>query len=98
MPLGSYLLWKSFASYTVAFKNQNPGNLSAAFADATPGPSVFADGQEYPGNENGVRILGDRDGDGVVRITCLFGDEITYKKFTNAPVFVWAVDNVSWKK
>ncbi len=98
VPLGSYLLWKAFASYTVAFKNQNPNNLSAAFADAPPGPSVFADGQEFPGNENGVRILGDADGDGVVRVECLFGDEITYKKFTNVPVFVWAVDNVSWKK
>ncbi|MCK5797191.1 MAG: hypothetical protein KAI47_08415, partial [Deltaproteobacteria bacterium] len=98
LPLGSAILWKAFASYTVAFKNAHPSNLSAAFADATPGPSVFTDGQEFPGNENGVRILGDRDGDGVVRIRCLFGDEVTFKKVTDAPVFVWAVDDVSWKK
>lgn len=98
VPLGTTILWKAFASYTVAYKNANPGNLSAAFADATPGPAVFGDGQEYPGNENGVRILGDSDGDGVVRIDCLYGDEVTYKKFTNAPVFVWTVGDVSWKK
>lgn len=98
VPLGTTILWKAFASYTVAYKNANPENLSAAFADATPGPAVFGDGQEYPGNENGVRILGDSDGDGVVRIDCLFGDEVTYKKFTNAPVFVWTVGDVSWKK
>ena len=96
VPLGTSLQWKAFAPYTVAFKNANPGNAQAAFADSTPGPSVFSDGQEFPGNENAVRILGDKNGDGVVRINSLFGDETTYKKFTNTPPFVWVVDDVTW--
>jgi hypothetical protein len=96
VPLGTSLQWKAFAPYTVAFKTQNPGNAQAAFADSTPGPSVFSDGQEFPGNENAVRILGDKDGDGVVRVHNLFGDETTYKKLTNTPPFVWVVDDVTW--
>jgi hypothetical protein len=96
VPLGTSLQWKAFAPYTVAYKSANPGNAQAAFADSTPGPSVFSDGQEFPGNENAVRILGDKNGDGVVRINSLFGDETTYKKFTNTPPFVWVVDDVTW--
>jgi len=96
VPLGTSLQWKAFAPYTVAYKNANPGDAQAAFADALPGPSVFSDGQEYPGNENAIRILGDRNGDGVVRIQSLFGDESTYKKFTDTPPFVWVVDDIKW--
>jgi hypothetical protein len=96
VPLGSSLQWKAFAPYTVSYKNANPGDASAAFADASPGPSVFSDGQEYPGNENAVRILGDKNGDGVVFIHNLFGDEITYKKITNQAPFVWVVDDHTW--
>jgi len=96
VPLGTSLQWKAFAPYTGAYKNANPGDAQASFADALPGPSVFSDGQEFPGNENAIRILGDRDGDGVVRIENLFGDETTYKKFTNTPPFVWTVDDVKW--
>ena len=87
VPLGTNLQWKAFASYKVG---------KSSFADAAPGPSVYSDGQEYPGNENGVRILGDKNGDGVVRITSLLGDEITYKKFTDSPPFVWVVDDYKW--
>jgi len=74
------------------------GDAQAQFADATPGPSVFSDGQEYPGNENAVRVLGDSDGDGVVRIENLFGDETSFKKFTDSPPFSWIVGDVSWVK
>ena len=87
VPLGTNLQWKGFASYKVG---------KSSFADATPGPSVYSDGAEYPGNENGVRIMGDKNGDGVVWIRGLFGDEITYKKFTNSPPFVWVVDDYKW--
>jgi hypothetical protein len=69
VPLGTAIEWKAFASYTVAYKNANPDDTAAAFADGTPGPSAYNDGQEYPGNENAVRILGDRNGDGVVVIS-----------------------------
>ena len=88
VPLGSSLQWKAFASYTVASGN--------GFADGLPGPSAYSDGQEYPGNENGVRVLGDKDGDGVVWIHNLFGDEISYKKTTDSPPFVWVVDDNTW--
>jgi hypothetical protein len=87
VPLGTNLQWKAFASYKVG---------KSSFADAAPGPSVYSDGQEYPGNENGVRILGDKNGDGVVNITGLFGDEVTFKKFTDSPPFVWVVDDYKW--
>ena len=97
VPLGTSLLWKAFAPWTTAYKQANPGDAQSAFADALPGPSVFADGQEFPGNENGVRILGDLDGDGVIRINNLFGDEVTYKKFTDSPAFVWVVDDHEWR-
>jgi len=96
VPLGTSVQWKVFAPFTVAYKNANPGDAQAAFADSTPGPSVFSDGQEYPGNENGIRILGDKNGDGVVRINNLFGNETTYKKLTDNPPFVWVVDDVKW--
>jgi hypothetical protein len=97
VPLGTSLIWKGFASFTVEYANES-GSAQAAFADKQSGPSVYSDGQEYPGNENGVRILGDLDGDGMVRINCLFGDEVSYKKFTNSAPFVWAVDDVSFTK
>jgi hypothetical protein len=87
VPLGTSLLWKAFASYKQG---------KSAFADAAPGPSVFSDGQEFPGNENAVRILGDRNGDGVVVIHNLFGAETTHKKLTNTPPFVWVVDDHAW--
>ena len=98
VPLGTSIIYKAFAPYTVACKSTPTctGYAQAAFADATPGPAAFSDGQEFPGNENAVRILGDRDGDGVVRIDNLFGDETTYKKFTNKAPFVWVVDDVKW--
>ncbi len=94
--LGSTLAWKAFAPYTVAWKNAHPGDASAAFADATPGPAAFSDGQEFPGNENGVRVLGDPDGDGRVHGRALFGDETTYKKLTMTPAFVWLVGDFSY--
>jgi hypothetical protein len=96
VPLGTSLQWKAFAPFTVSYKNANPGDAQAAFADSTPGPAVFSDGQEFPGNENAVRVLGDLNGDGVVWIHVLFGDEITYKKFTDKPPFVWVVDDHTW--
>ncbi len=87
VPVGSTLSWKAFASFTTAFGAQNPGFPGAAFADAPRGPSVFGDGQEYPGNDNAVFLVGDDDGDGVVTIECLFGDEITFKRKTGFPAF-----------
>jgi hypothetical protein len=96
VPLGTTIEWKGFAPYTVAYKNANPGDSAAAFADATPGPSAYGDGQEYPGNENAVRVLGDQNGDGVVTVNVLFGDETSYKKFTMKPAFRWITDDVSW--
>ncbi|MBW2730868.1 MAG: hypothetical protein JRH20_00660 [Deltaproteobacteria bacterium] len=93
VPLGTSLQWKTFASHRVG--SDDP---LAIVADPQLGPSIYSDGQEYPGNENAVRILGDPDGDGLVQVRCLFGDEITYKKFTDAPPFVWVTDDVSWKK
>ncbi|MBI2377549.1 MAG: hypothetical protein HYV07_26345 [Deltaproteobacteria bacterium] len=86
VPLGTTMVWKAFAPYRTDFRDRNPTNSSAAFADSVPGPSSFSDGQEFPGNENGATIVGGED---VVRIRCIFGDEITYKKFANGPVFVW---------
>ncbi|HEY1099776.1 MAG TPA: hypothetical protein VGF99_12655, partial [Myxococcota bacterium] len=63
----------------------------AAFADAPRGPSAFSDGQEFPGNDNAVFIVGDDDGDGTVTIDCLFGDEITFKRKTGFPAFHFAL-------
>jgi hypothetical protein len=91
VPVGSTLSWKAFASFTAAFGAANPGFPGASFADALRGPSVFGDGQEYPGNDNAVFVVGDDDGDGVVRIECLFGDEITFKRKTGFPAFHVAV-------
>ena len=91
VPVGSTLSWKAFASFTTSFGSQNPGFPGAAFADAPRGPSVFGDGQEYPGNDNAVFIVGDDDGDGRITIRCLFGDEITFKRKTGFPAFHLAV-------
>ena len=87
VPVGSTLSWKSFASFTTAFASSNPTFPGAAFADAARGPAAFGDGQEYPGNDNAVFIVGDDDGDGVVTVDCLFGDEITFKRKTGFPAF-----------
>jgi hypothetical protein len=92
VPLGSTLAWKAFASFTTAFGTANPSYPGAAFADAIPGPSVFADGQEYPGNDNAVYLVADLDGDGRIHIDNLFGDEITFKRKTGFPAFHLAVD------
>jgi len=61
-------------------------------ADATPGPSVFSDGQEYPGNDNAVYLVADVDGDGKVHVENLFGDEITFKRKTGFPAFHMVTD------
>jgi hypothetical protein len=91
VPVGSTLSWKAFASFSTTFAAANPSFPGAAFADAPRGPSVFADGQEYPGNDNAVFIVGDDDGDGIVSIECLFGDEITFKRKTGFPAFHMAL-------
>ena len=91
VPVGSTLAWKAFASFTTTFAAANPNVPGAAFADATRGPAVFGDGQEYPGNDNAVFLVGDDDGDGVVTIECLFGDEITFKRKTGFPAFHMAL-------
>lgn len=91
VPVGSTLSWKAFASFSTTFAAQNPSFPGAAFADAPKGPSAFADGQEYPGNDNAVFIVGDDDGDGVIEIECLFGDEITFKRKAGFPAFHFAL-------
>jgi hypothetical protein len=93
VPLGTTIIWKAFAPYSTAYRDSNPNDAFAAFADPLPGPSVFSDGQEYPGNENGIVVLDDGSGDGVVRVRALFGDEITYKKHTGAASYVWVFDD-----
>ncbi|MCK6548348.1 hypothetical protein L6R52_21045, partial [Myxococcota bacterium] len=93
VPLGTTIIWKAFAPFTTEYRDRNPGDTLAAFADALPGPSTFTDGQEYPGNENGAVVLDDGSSDGVVRIRCLFGDEVTYKKGTNGAAYVWVFDD-----
>lgn len=97
VPLGTTMIWKAFAPFTTAYRDRNPQDSLAAFADPLPGPSVFADGQEYPGNENGALILDDGDGDGRVRIRCLFGDEVTYKKHTGNAAYIWVADDLSYR-
>ena len=92
VPVGSTLSWKAFSSLTTSFAASNPEFPGAAFADATRGPGGFSDGQEFPGNDNAVFVVADRDGDGVVRIECLFGDEITFKRKTGFPAFFMAID------
>jgi hypothetical protein len=94
VPLGSTLSWKAFASFTTAFAQQNPSFPGAAFADSSPGPSVFGDGQEYPGNDNAVFLVAG-DANGVVQIDCLFGDEITYKRKTGFPAFYMAIGHAT---
>jgi hypothetical protein len=96
VPLGTVIEWKALASYTVAWKDAHPNDPNAQFADARPGPSAWQDGQEYPGNENGARILGQPDGSGVIHLKNLFGDETTYKKLTNHPAFIWVVGDWAW--
>jgi hypothetical protein len=96
VPLGGVVEWKAFASYTPAWKASHPTDAAAAFADLPPGPSAFSDGQEYPGNEDGVRVLGDLDGDGVIRLRNLFGDETTYKKLSTTEPFLWVVEDFSY--
>jgi hypothetical protein len=91
VPVGSTVSWKAFGSFTAAFGAANPSVPGAAFADAPRGPSVFADGQEFPGNDNAVFIVGDDDNDGVVTIDCLFGDEITFKRKAGFPAFHFAL-------
>jgi hypothetical protein len=92
VPLGSTLSWKAFASFTTSFAAANPSFPGAAFADAPLGPSVFGDGQEYPGNDNAVFLVADLDGDGKIFIDNLFGDEITFKRKTGFPAFHMAID------
>jgi len=92
VPLGSTIAFKAFASFSVQYRDQNPNDSRAALADAIPGPSQYADGEEYPGNDNGCRLLADSDGDGRIVLRALFGDEITYKRFENTPVFAWVDD------
>jgi hypothetical protein len=96
VPLGTTMIWKAFASYTVAYKDANPDDPFAAFADPLPGPSVFADGQEYPGNEDGAILYDEGAMSGTVRIQCLFGDEVTYKKNTGQPAFIWITNDRSF--
>ena len=91
VPVGSTLSWKAFASFTTAFGAANPNFPGAAFADATRGPAAFGDGQEFPGNDNAVFIIGDDDSDGIVTIECLFGDEISFKRKTGFPAFRMAI-------
>jgi hypothetical protein len=38
VPLGTSLIWKGFASFTVEYANANPQSAQAAFADAQSGP------------------------------------------------------------
>jgi hypothetical protein len=93
VPLGTTIIWKAFASFSTQYRDRNPADTLAAFADGLPGPSTFTDGQEFPGNENGALVLDDGSSDGVVRIRCLFGDELTYKKSTGGAAFVWVFDD-----
>ncbi len=90
VPLGTTLVWKAFAPYSVRYRDQNPSDRAALYADALPGPSAFADGQEYPGNENGAVILDEGAEPGVLRVRALFGDEATYKKGSGSPAYYWA--------
>ena len=92
VPLGSTLSWKAFASFTTGFAAANPSYPGAAYADATLGPSVFGDGQEFPGNDDAVLLVADLDGDGRVIVDNLFGDEITFKRKTGFPAFHMAID------
>lgn len=95
VPLGTALLWKAFAPFTTRYRDRSGGDPQAAFADAPPGPSTFADGQEYPGNENGVVILDEGASAGAVRVRAVFGDEATYKKFSGSAPFMWAAGDVA---
>lgn len=93
VPLGSTISFKAFASFTSSFGAENPQFPGAAFADAEAGPSVFGDGQEYPGNDNAVFLVADRDEDGIIRVDNLFGDEISFKRKTGFPAFHFAIDH-----
>jgi hypothetical protein len=89
VPLGTTMVWKAFAPFSARFRERNPADGAAAFADALPGSSVYGDGQEYPGNENGAVILDEGPVAGEVHVQCLFGDEVTYKKNSGGPAFFW---------
>lgn len=91
VPLGTTILWKAFAPYSTTYRDRNPSDTAAAFADALPGPSVFADGQEFPGHENGAVILDEGESPGTVYLRALFGDEVTYKKLTGGPAYFWVL-------
>jgi len=93
VPLGTTFAYKAFASFTAAFGASNPEVPGAAFADATMGPSVFGDGQEYPGNDNAVLLLGSPDLPAVIEVNNLFGDEITFKRKTGFPAFHFVLDD-----
>ncbi|MEW5852748.1 MAG: Ig-like domain-containing protein [Myxococcota bacterium] len=95
VPLGSVLSYKAFASYSTSYRDSS-GDPLASFADATPGPFVFADGQEYPGHDNGAWILADENGDGRVVLENLFGDEVTFKRKTGFRPFAWVTDE--WRR
>ena len=41
-------------------------------------------------------VCADLDGDGVVRVSHLFGDETSYKKFTGQPAFRWVAGDAGW--
>jgi hypothetical protein len=96
VPLGTVISYKAFASYSVAYRDAHPEDPLAAFADATPGPFVFSDGQEFPGNDNAAWILADEDGDGKVVLDNLFGDEVTFKRKTGFRPFAWVTD--AWRR
>ena len=96
VPLGSVVSYKAFASYSTAYRDANPSDPLAAFADDPAGPRVFSDGQEYPGNDNAVWLLADLDGNGRVVLDNLFGDEISFKRKTGFRPFAWVVD--TWRR
>jgi hypothetical protein len=95
VPLGSVVSWKSFASYSVAYRTASMDPL-AAFADAAAGPFSFSDGQEFPGNDNAAWIVADEDGNGTVVLDNLYGDEITFKRKTGFRPFAWVTD--AWRR
>jgi hypothetical protein len=95
VPLGSTLSWKAFASFDPVWAADNMSVPGAAFADGPLGPSVFGDGQEYPGNDNAVLLVADEDNDGVVEVNNLYGDEITFKRKTGFPAFHFVTDTAT---
>jgi len=92
VPLGSVISYKAFASYSTTYRDQNPNDPLASFADAPAGPFTFGDGQEYPGNDNAAWLLADENGDGKVILDNLFGDEVSFKRKTGFRPFAWVTD------